>query len=479
MLLTGVASQAVGAKGSDASQASDSSQPTKKTSTSANGDWICPACSAICFASKQACFKCQAEKPQDLNPLSKSYDNPAVKVRIDSSMPAGALDAFVTRQKKRSRPAENDYSPPTPASATGQAAGSQSAASPPSAVMDAGGLDAFVKADKATPGGAAAGGLATRPNSRKRPAADTGDGGGSGGGAARSNELGADEVALTTLRPRKPLRVVKAPKYASVANLLKAVTAGCHRELHDLIRHHVYVGAVDVGELHLIQHQTSLFMVDTPQLLRQAVYQEVLRRFGTLPKLVLSPPQPIEQLLTTALQRRAAAAAAAGVRGAAAVDADEVAEYMELLLEKAEMLSEYFSFELDRGEPVAVLRSVPQPIEQYVPPLAHLPELMLDMVTKVDFAAEEPCFKAVAEAIADFHGHPTPPPPSPENDGAGGSEEVDGDGDDGCSPVDFVAQHVIFPALKAFLEPTEAMAVSGAVLKIASSDQLYKVFERC
>eukprot|EP01051_Picozoa_sp_SAG22_P013292 SAG22_NODE_1470_length_4346_cov_26.858724_1_plen_70_part_10 len=70
-----------------------------------------------------------------------------------------------------------------------------------------------------------------------------------------------------------------------------------------------------------------------------------------------------------------------------------MAEYVELLLAKADMLKEYFSFELveagqGQGQAGAegslraaaaagvLVKAVPQPIEQYVPPLAGLPELL-------------------------------------------------------------------------------------------------------
>jgi hypothetical protein len=41
------------------------------------------------------------------------------------------------------------------------------------------------------------------------------------------------------------------------------------------------------------------------------------------------------------------------------------------------------------------------------------------------------------------------------------------------------AKHVIYPALRSYLEPPTSLAEAGAVLKIASTASLYRVFERC
>jgi hypothetical protein len=41
------------------------------------------------------------------------------------------------------------------------------------------------------------------------------------------------------------------------------------------------------------------------------------------------------------------------------------------------------------------------------------------------------------------------------------------------------AKHVLYPALRSYLEPPTSLAEAGAVLKIASTASLYRVFERC
>ena len=41
------------------------------------------------------------------------------------------------------------------------------------------------------------------------------------------------------------------------------------------------------------------------------------------------------------------------------------------------------------------------------------------------------------------------------------------------------AKHVIYPALRSYLEPPTSLAEAGAVLKIVSTASLYRVFERC
>ena len=40
-------------------------------------------------------------------------------------------------------------------------------------------------------------------------------------------------------------------------------------------------------------------------------------------------------------------------------------------------------------------------------------------------------------------------------------------------------EHVIYPALRATLQPPKSISEDGTVLQIANLHELYKVFERC
>lgn len=40
-------------------------------------------------------------------------------------------------------------------------------------------------------------------------------------------------------------------------------------------------------------------------------------------------------------------------------------------------------------------------------------------------------------------------------------------------------QHVLYPAFKSYLKPSNKLAKNGNITQIASLDRLYRVFERC
>jgi len=45
--------------------------------------------------------------------------------------------------------------------------------------------------------------------------------------------------------------------------------------------------------------------------------------------------------------------------------------------------------------------------------------------------------------------------------------------------AEFVMEHSLLPAMKRSFQPPVAFATNGSVVRIASLDKLYKVFERC
>jgi DNA mismatch repair protein MLH1 len=86
---------------------------------------------------------------------------------------------------------------------------------------------------------------------------------------------GEDEVLPPTIR--KKARARKDCGLTSVRSLVAKVEDKAHEGLKELMRDHAFVGSA-TDTLALVQHGTRLFLVDLPQLTKEAVYQACLRR---------------------------------------------------------------------------------------------------------------------------------------------------------------------------------------------------------
>ena len=235
-------------------------------------------------------------------------------------------------------------------------------------------------------------------------------------------------------------------------------------------------------------------------------YQEALRRFGQIEgKLTLSQPLPLLPLVAEGLRLRAVAgqhaqAPTASPSKGARVEA-EAGEVVNLLVGKCEMIDEYFGISLgltpydDGGR---TLRTLPVLVEQYEPYWGALPGFLVELAIGVDWTEEKPCFDGIARALGKFYAVQPPAAGQQEGGGGGGGggahdlqralerSQQDGGGSSqqpaaaaAAGKLEHRAKHVIFPALRSYLEPPSKLAESGAVLKIASTASLYRVFERC
>ena len=292
----------------------------------------------------------------------------------------------------------------------------------------------------------------------------------------------------------------------SIHALLRRVTAHLSRGLHALFSQHTFVGIVDRRYV-LLQHLTKLYIVHLGVASEAFFYQQTLRRWGNLATIRLAAPVSVADLylLGAALARKVAddaedAEEADGgdaevdepeeVRGRATSDAipempsvrfdaapsraarRAAAQAAALLDGKAEMLLEYLSVEIFDGQ----LCALPQLVDGYVPPLNGLPAFVRRLVHEVDWTAEQPCFDGLAKQLATLY----------RVDEVGDTAEpaalevVDADGptEEACSAA-WAIQHVLLPAMRRSYEPPTVHATNGAVVQVACTEQLYKIFERC
>ncbi|KAK4448104.1 MutL-like protein [Podospora aff. communis PSN243] len=261
-------------------------------------------------------------------------------------------------------------------------------------------------------------------------------------------------------------------RLGSVRELRAAVREDMHHDLTEIFATHTFVGIVDERRrLAAIQAGVKLFLVDYGRACFEYFYQVGLTDFGNFGVIRFNPPLDLRELLDIAAEQESQQTQSQND----GVDFAEVIEAVtEQLIERREMLLEYFSFEVS---PSGELLSIPLLVKGYNPPIVKLPQFLLRLGPKVDWTSEKACFETFLRELASFY-VPEQLPPTPAE-----AEE----GQDGGEDLDTIArrnhmrrslEHVLFPAFKARLVATNTL-MQGGILEVANLKGLYRVFERC
>ena len=81
----------------------------------------------------------------------------------------------------------------------------------------------------------------------------------------------------------------------SLKSLRNKIKSETDVSLRELIAKHSFVGSID-REFSLIQHNTALYIANTPAISQQLFYQIALKDFGNFSAIRLNPPAPINVL---------------------------------------------------------------------------------------------------------------------------------------------------------------------------------------
>lgn len=211
-----------------------------------------------------------------------------------------------------------------------------------------------------------------------------------------------------------------------------------------------YVGVVDKRVL--IQHGPSLYLCLAPALAKALVYQRALQHIppaSALAPFTLTPPPPLIDLLLLAddmkLER-----------------ATELCTELCSEMKKA-LLTEYFHVHIDSE---ARLVSLPQILgPEWRSPLVALPKALCALGTSVNWRSEQQCLHDIATILAVLYCEPV----------TDTSAVVDGN----APSFAWLSEHVLLPELRNHFDAPKSLAEEGDVVRIASLDKLYKVFERC
>ncbi|KAI1806204.1 DNA mismatch repair protein [Daldinia bambusicola] len=258
-------------------------------------------------------------------------------------------------------------------------------------------------------------------------------------------------------------------RLTSVRELRSVVRDDMHHELTEVFANHTFVGIVDERRrLAAIQGGVKLFLVDYGRACFEYFYQVGLTDFGNFGVIKFQPALDLHEVLKVAAEQEKTAASDDDE-----FEVDEVVDTVaEQLIERREMLLEYFSLEIS---PAGELLSIPLLLKGYTPSMAKLPQFLLRLGPYVNWTDEKLCFETFLKELATFY-VPEQLPTLPSNDET--EEDIPDEIKARREQIRHAVEHVFFPAFKARLVATKSF-MKGGVLELASLKGLYRVFERC
>ncbi|KAI9200538.1 hypothetical protein LWI28_009575 [Acer negundo] len=316
----------------------------------------------------------------------------------------------------------------------------------------------------------------------------------------------AKDTNLTAVRSsvRQRRNPNETADLTSIQELIDNIDGNCHSGLLDIVRNCTYIGMAD-DVFALLQYNTQLYLANVVNLSKELMYQQALRRFAHFNAIQLSDPAPLSELIILALKEEDLDPESS--------ENDDLKEKIaemntELLMQKVEMLEEYFGIKIDTH---GNLSRLPVILDQYSPDMDRLPEFVLCLGNDVEWEDEKKCFQVIAAAIGNFYSMHPPLLPNPSGEGLqyykkrkplsnpedGEKSSYDADTGDDVEMEDVVErkllseaenawaqrewsiQHVLFPSMRLFLKPPTSLSANGTFVQVASLEKLYRIFERC
>jgi len=169
-------------------------------------------------------------------------------------------------------------------------------------------------------------------------------------------------------------------------------------ELSKRLSQSVYVGPA-TGDLVLLQCGAVLCLVNLVVLARECAYQRLLRMFGGVGSLVLKTPLPLQDLLKQGILDPGSGYDPSKHVG---IDVDALtARFAALLIDKAEMLREYFMFSFSDGKLIAFPNALGITSDTGLC-LHGLPLFLVRLCAEIDWEEEKACLDGLCRTIAAF-----------------------------------------------------------------------------
>ncbi|KIX04407.1 uncharacterized protein Z518_05275 [Rhinocladiella mackenziei CBS 650.93] len=278
-------------------------------------------------------------------------------------------------------------------------------------------------------------------------------------------------------------------RLTSVKNLRAEVREAMHNGLTEVFASLTYVGIVDRNRrLAAIQSGVKLYLVDYGMTSNEYFYQVGLTDFGNFGLIQLQPAPHLRELLSIAAQHQIETDPKC-----ADLDKEQVVQKIyDQLMNRRQMLSEYFSLEIsDEG----LLEAIPLLLKGYLPSMAKLPTFLLRLGPFVNWTQEEECFRTFLRELASFYVPEQLPrrggkstikqeDAEPESDDERRSVELEQESESldemvekRRKEIEHTLEHVLFPAFRSRIVATRGML--KGVIEVANLKGLYRVFERC
>lgn len=239
-------------------------------------------------------------------------------------------------------------------------------------------------------------------------------------------------------------------KLSSINLLRMEVEAKCDKGLRDQIENLKFVGIASKFKA-MIQCDNLLYLCHTQRLCQELFYQQCVTRFGHFNSIEFVDPLDIQELAAIGFDMKEC--------GWEEDDGPKdvlTHQVMRFLLEKREMLKEYFNITINvEGK----LETIPSIVQSYMPLMSQLPLFIIRMASEVNYDDETKCFKSICEELASFYSR---------------FSLTSSDED-----FHFLTESIIYPEIRKSLAPPTKFLTDGTFLKLTSLQELYKVFERC
>ncbi|OAX31623.1 hypothetical protein K503DRAFT_805920, partial [Rhizopogon vinicolor AM-OR11-026] len=250
--------------------------------------------------------------------------------------------------------------------------------------------------------------------------------------------------------------------FASIKELRRLATKRLHHDLTEIIKKHTFVGVIDSSRcLTLIQHNKNLYMVNHAALAEEMFYQLALLQFGDYHRLKLDPPPSLRMLVKLAVEVED------GTERSGMSKDEIVNRIVETLMDRRQMLLEYFSFEISETGGV---RTLPHLLREYTPNLDKLPMFLMRLGPQVHWESEQECFSSFMRELAYFY---SPAPLSIVSASASDEDEQVKQ-----KAEAWRIQNILFHAMRKYLAAPKSL-LENDVVQVASLPDLYRVFERC
>ncbi|PPR02265.1 hypothetical protein CVT24_011614 [Panaeolus cyanescens] len=248
---------------------------------------------------------------------------------------------------------------------------------------------------------------------------------------------------------------------SSVKKLRQQIVKGKHRQLTEILEKHTFVGIADMmRSLSLVQYSTKLYLVNHDALAEELFYQLGVRQFGNFSRIKLEPSPSLRELLEISV-------AVEESTSQSKLTKPQIVEHIaQILIDRREMLSEYFSLDITEDGDVT---SLPLLLQGYLPNLDNLPNFLMRLGPQVDWSSEMECFDSFLRELAYFY----TPIPSPLED-----ESLNPNDRSNYTAERWQIQHILFPAMRRYLVGQKSL-LERDVVQVADLPDLYKVFERC